>query len=87
MTLEELRHDIAHMDRMELLAFGRLLRTNPDSVQYPEAQAEWHRRQAKKKAAPLEPPPHQLSSEELAERAKAAGDRYPWIWYAKGGRT
>jgi hypothetical protein len=80
--LEELLNDIKHMDRVELLAFGRQHRTNPDSVEYPEARAEWHRREAKKKDAPLEPPPYQLSSEELAERAKAAGPgRYPWIRY------
>jgi hypothetical protein len=81
-TLKELRHDILHMDRVELVAFGRLHRTNPDSVEYREARAEWHRREAKKKDTPLEPPPFQLSSEELAERAKAAGPgRYPWIRY------
>jgi hypothetical protein len=81
-ALRELRHDIAHMDGMELIAFGRLHHANLESVEYLEAQAEWQRREAKKKATPLEPPPYQLSSEELAERAKAAGPgRYPWIRY------
>jgi hypothetical protein len=82
-ALAELKHDIARMDRVELLAFGRLHRVNPDSVEYREARAEWQLRLAKKKDAPLEPPPpHQLSSEELAERAKAAGPgRYPWMRY------
>jgi hypothetical protein len=82
MTLEELRHDLSHMDRVELLAFGRQHRASPDSVEYLEARAEWQRREAKKKDTKLEPPPYQLSSEELAERAKAAGPgRYPWIRY------
>jgi hypothetical protein len=82
MDMKELRHDIAHMDRVELLAFGRLHRANPDSVEYREAQAEWQRRIGKDKERKPEPimPPH--SSDELAEMAKKAGPgRYPWIRY------
>jgi hypothetical protein len=80
--LEEIRNDIKHMDRVELIAFGRLHRANSDSVEYREARAEWQRRLAKIKVTPLEPPPYQVSSQELAEMAKKAGPgRYPWICY------
>jgi hypothetical protein len=81
-TLERLRNDIAHMDRVELLAFGRQHRANPESIEYQEARAEWQRRIAKdkeRKPEPTMPPP---SSDELAEMARKAGPgRYPWIRY------
>ena len=47
-SLEELRRDISHMDEVELLAFGRKVRSQPDSDEYKEAQADWKRRQEKK---------------------------------------
>jgi hypothetical protein len=80
--LKELRNDIRHMDEPDLLAFGRKHRANPESVEYLEAQAEWKRRQQKKDEVP-KPQPVGPTSEEFAAVAKAAGDRYPWIWYPK----
>ena len=47
-SLEELRRDISHMDEVELLAFGRKVRSQPDSEEYKEARADWKRRQEKK---------------------------------------
>jgi hypothetical protein len=81
-AIEELRKDIHHMDEPELLAFGRKHRADPDSVEYLEARAEWKRRQQKKAEVP-KPQPVGPSSEEFAAMAKAAGDRYPWMWYPK----
>jgi hypothetical protein len=83
MTPDELRNDIRHMDESELLAFGRQHRANPQSVEYREARAEWKRRQQKKAEVP-KPQPVGPTSEEFAAMAKAAGDRYPWIWYEDG---
>jgi hypothetical protein len=74
------------MDMNELTAFGRGHRANPDSVGYLEAKAEWKRRQQKKTEVP-KPEPVGPTSQEFAEMAKAAGDRYPWMWYPKGGRA
>ncbi len=82
MTLEELRLDIAHMDRVELIAFGRQHRANHESVEYREAQAEWERRKDPyKKPAPLEPPADSPTSEELSEIARTAGRPWPWMRY------
>jgi hypothetical protein len=81
-SLEELRNEIRHMDEPELLAFGRKHRANPDSVEYLEAQAEWKRRQQKKAEVP-KPESVGPTSQEFAEMARAAGDRYPWIWYPR----
>lgn len=79
-ALKELRNDIAHMDRVELLVSGRLHRANPDSVEYREAQAEWQRRIRKVKERKPEPTMPWQSSDELAEMARKAGPgRYPWI--------
>lgn len=79
MTLAELRHDLLHMDSGELLAFGRLHRVNPDSVEYQEAQAEWQRRQSNQKDTTLKPP---VDTPDFAEMAEAAGPgRYPWVRY------
>ena len=79
-TLEELQNDIRHMDEPELLAFGRKHRAHPDSFEYLEAKAEWNRRQKKNAGVP-KPQPVGPTSEEFAAMAKAAGDRYPWMWY------
>jgi hypothetical protein len=81
--LQELRDDIRHMDEPELLAFGRKHRANPDSAEYLEAKAEWERRQQKRAEVP-KPQSVGLASGELAQMAKAAGDRYPWIRYSNG---
>jgi hypothetical protein len=79
-TLEELRLDIKHMDRVELLAFGRLHRANPESAEYLEAQAEWERRKDRyRKQPPMEYPADRPTSEELSEMARKAGPfKYPW---------
>jgi hypothetical protein len=81
-TPEELQSDIRHMDEPELLAFGRKHRAGPDSVGYLEPKAEWKRRQQKKTDVP-KPQPMGPTSEEFTAMAKAAGDRYLWMWYPK----
>ena len=53
-ALKELRKEIHYMDEPELLAFGRKHRANPDSVEYQEAQAAWHRKAEKRRARELE---------------------------------
>ena len=79
--LEQLRHDIFHMDEVELKALGRQHRANPDSVEFREAQLEWQRRQAGK-VETLRPEPVGPTSRELEEMAAAAGPgRYPWVRY------
>jgi hypothetical protein len=81
-NIDEFRNDLHHMDEVELKAFGRQHRADSDSVEYWEAQAEWQRRQQKKKVAPVEPPTDRPTSQDFAEMAKAAGpDRYPWVRY------
>jgi hypothetical protein len=79
-SLKEIQNEIRHMDEPELLAFGRKHRANPDSVEYLEAKAEWKRRQQEKPEVP-KPQPIEPTSEEFASMARAAGDRYPWMWY------
>jgi hypothetical protein len=83
-SLKELQNDIRHMGEPELLAFGRKHRASPDSFEYLEAKAEWKRGQ-QKKAEISKPQPVGPTSGEFARMAKAAGDRYPWTWYPKGG--
>jgi len=73
MTLEELRHDSFHMDEVELKAFGRQHRVNPESVEYLEARAEWKRRQQRKKETKIAPPADRPTSKDFAEMAAAAG--------------
>jgi len=68
------------MDDLELKAFGRQHRVNPDSVEYREAQAEWQRRQAGR-VETRRPEPVGPTSRELEEMAAKAGGRYPWIRY------
>jgi hypothetical protein len=68
------------MDEPGLLAFGRKHRANPESVEYLEAEAEWKRRQQKTDEVP-KPQPVGPTSEEFAAMARAAGDRYTWVWY------
>ncbi len=80
--LEELRNDIRCMDSNELTAFGRQHRASPDSLEYLEAKAEWKRRQQKKAEVP-KPQPVGPTSQEFAAMARAAGERYPWMWYPK----
>jgi hypothetical protein len=79
-SIEELRDDIRCMDEPELLAFGRQHCANRESVEYLEAKAEWKRRQQKKAEVP-KPQPVGTTSQEFSAMAKAAGDRYPWMWY------
>ena len=83
MTLDELRHDLTHMDSDELKAFGRLRRANPDSVEYRESRAEWQCRQAGKvDPETCRPDPVGPTSRELKEMAAIAGPgRYPWVRY------
>jgi hypothetical protein len=81
--LNELQNEIRHMDEPELLAFGRKHRANPESVEYLEAKAEFKRRQQKKEEVP-KPQPVGPISQEFAAMAKAAGSRYPWMWYEDG---
>jgi hypothetical protein len=83
-SLKELLNDLRHMDEPELLAFGRQHRANRDSVEYLEAKAEWKRRQQQNREVP-KPLPVGPTSEAFSEMAKAAGDRYPWMWYPKDG--
>jgi hypothetical protein len=85
-SLKELQNEIGHMDEPELLAFGRKHRANPDSVEYLEPQSEWLRRQKNKREIP-KPIPVGPTGEEFAAMAKAAGDRYPWMSYPKGGKA
>jgi hypothetical protein len=82
-AIEELQDELRHMDEPELLAFGRKHRANRESVEYLEAKAEWERRQEKKREIP-KPQPVGPTSEEFAAMAKAAGGRYPWMWYEDG---
>jgi hypothetical protein len=79
-TLKELRNEIRCTDMNELAAFGRKHRANPESVEYLEAKAEWKRRQQERAEIP-KPQPVGPTSEEFAAMARAAGDRYPWVWY------
>lgn len=81
MTLADLRHDLLHMDEVELKVFGRQHRARPDSVEYREAQLEWQRRQREKEPKPALTV-NDPSSEDFAKMAAAAGPgRYPWIRY------
>ena len=81
-NLQEVLNDLKHMDRVELVAFGRLHRANPESVEYVEAHAEWEpRKDPYKKPAQLEPQADSLTSEELSEMATKAGRRWPWMRY------
>jgi hypothetical protein len=82
MMLEELRHDLKYMDREELIAFGRLHRANPKSVEYIEAKAEWGRRKHRHKPPlPIQCPADRPTSDELSEMARKAGRRWPWMRY------
>jgi hypothetical protein len=85
-ALKELRLDLRHMDEVGLLAFCCKHRANPDSAEYLEAQAEWKRRQKKKAEIP-KPQPVVPTSGEFGQMAKAAGDRYPRVWYPDARRA
>jgi hypothetical protein len=81
LNIDELRDDLSHMDEVEMLAFGRQHRANPDSVEYREAQLEWQRRQ-KKEPKPALVAVRDPSTQDFARMAAAAGpNRYPWIRY------
>jgi hypothetical protein len=84
LTLKELRNDLRHMDEPELLAFGRKHRANPDSVEYQEAQAAWHR---KRRARELENRQTCLPVESSWDTARIAffnrhRDAFPWVCVA-----
>jgi hypothetical protein len=81
-TLEELRHDIARMDRVELLAFGPLTPREPRLREVLGSPSGVAPPSGEEESCAAGATPYQLSSEELTERAKAAGPgRYPWIRY------
>ena len=86
-TLGDLKHDLSHMDEVELKAFGRQHRGQPESIEYQEAEAEWHRRQKRREEQEerrkREFVPHN-EDENIAEIAKAAPPgAYPWVTYPR----
>jgi hypothetical protein len=86
-ALKELRNDLRHMDGPELLAFGRKHRANPDSVEYQEAQAAWHRKQEKRRARELENRQTCLPVESAWDTERIAffnshKDVFPWVCHA-----
>ena len=83
-TLEELLNDLHHMDEPELLAFGRKHRSNPDSIEYQEAQAAWHRKAEKRRARELENRQTCLPVESSWDTQRIAvfnrgKDVFPWV--------
>jgi hypothetical protein len=87
MTLDDLRNEIRHMDEPELLAFGRKHQANPDSVEYREAQAAWHRKQEKRRAREAELRQTLLPVKSSWDFARIAFfnrlyDRDPWVCLA-----
>jgi hypothetical protein len=84
MTLAELRHDLFHMDEVELKAFGRQHRANRDSVEYREAQAAWLRKAEKRRARQSEHKQTSLPVESSWDTQRIAlfnrgKDVFPWV--------
>jgi hypothetical protein len=86
MTLEELKHDTFHMDDVELKAFGRLHRAQPESDEYREAQAEWQRRQKQKTERESRRKREMVALKTSWDIARIAlyapPDAYPWACFA-----
>jgi hypothetical protein len=84
MSLKELRRELRNMDMRELTAFGRLHRTNVDSVEFLEAKAEWKRRQERKRKYDLERQETLLPVESSWDTERIAffnrhKDVFPWV--------
>jgi hypothetical protein len=87
MSLKELRNELQHMDDVELKAFGRRHRANPDSVEYREAQAAWLRKAAKRRARESEHRQTSLPVQSSWDTERIAffnrhKDVFPWVCVA-----